>query len=296
LRPAYRCAEASELRSEPLYATASYVSDWLLLEQPGGWGHDAPTESRLDPQVGRALKTKAASERIRLIVVRRGTQLIGEHPAAYACHVGTDSTLLERLDIERPQDLLELNFSAIRSGRGGVGAGVDETIYLVCTHGRHDACCSIRGNLVSRALITALPGRVWESSHIGGDRFAANIVSLPNGVYYGRVPASEALELARGIERGQLDLRYYRGRCCYPFPIQAAEYFLRRDRNLVGLADLSLRRVVRNDGESVSATFDVGGRETTVTVGITADPSAYSLTCKASAKQHPLQYILLTMT
>jgi hypothetical protein len=52
----------------------------------------------------------------------------------------------------------------------------EEPIYLVCTHGRHDACCAVRGRPVAAALAAAYPERTWECSHIGGDRFAANVV------------------------------------------------------------------------------------------------------------------------
>ena len=35
-------------------------------------------------------------------------------------------------------------------------------------------------------------GWVWQSSHVGGDRFAGNLVVLDDGVYYGRVEPSDA--------------------------------------------------------------------------------------------------------
>ena len=62
----------------------------------------------------------------------------------------------------------------------------------VCTHGRHDACCAERGRPVAAALAAAHPEQTWEVSHIGGDRFAANVLVLPDGLYYGRVSAADA--------------------------------------------------------------------------------------------------------
>ena len=50
------------------------------------------------------------------------------------------------------------------------------TLLLVCTHGRHDACCAERGRPFAAALAQVAPEETWEVSHIGGDRFAANVL------------------------------------------------------------------------------------------------------------------------
>jgi hypothetical protein len=296
LSTALRCAAASEDRSEPLFATASHVPNWLLLEQPGGWGHNAALESRLDPDIGSALVAKTRAEGTRLILIRRGTRSAGAKPQAYFCHVGPTESFLTRIDIGAPQDLLSLDFRDAHSGGRGIGQRQDEPLHLVCTHGRHDACCSIRGNGVAKMLLKALPDSAWEASHIGGDRFAANILSLPSGVYYGRVEEDDAVRLIADLERGRLDLRHYRGRCCYPFPVQAAEFFLRRELELRGIDDAILKEAVRNDARTLWATFDVGGREVSVTVAIEADADAYLLTCKAGEMMHPPRFKLLSLS
>ena len=66
--------------------------------------------------------------------------------------------------------------------RGVAGAGRTRPIILVCTHGVHDACCAIRGRPVAAALAARWPDLVWECSHVGGDRFAPNVVLLPDGL------------------------------------------------------------------------------------------------------------------
>jgi hypothetical protein len=296
LSAAYRCADASENRSEPLFATASNVPDWLLLEQPGGWGHNAALESRLNPEVGRALTAKARAAGVRLILIRRGTRLAGTHPQAYLCHVSPTGSVLERVDIGEPRDLLSLDLGAFREGRGGSGHRVNEPLYLVCTHGRHDACCSLRGNPIAKALSDAFPERTWQASHIGGDRFAANVVSLPSGVYYGRVDETDAVRLVTELDRGRLDLRHYRGRCCYPFPVQAAEFFLRREMDLHRIDDASLTEAARLDERTLAATFDVGGHKVTALVAIKGDAHAYFLTCKANVKQRPPRFELVSLS
>jgi hypothetical protein len=291
----FRCADASEARSEPMFATASYVRDWLLVEQPGGWGFNAATQSRMATEVGAALVVHARAEGVRLILIKRGTRFASPKPHAYACHVSPHSAWLERLDIDKPEDLLDVDLSAVREDRGGLGETVSEPIYLVCTHGRHDACCSIKGNPVSRLLCATYPGRGWEASHIGGDRFAANIVCLPAGAYLGRVRVEEVARLTGDLEAGRVDLAHYRGRCCYPFAIQAGEYFVRVETNIRELNDVVLVRAERVDAATLLATFDAVGRPVTVRVRASADPSSYRLTCKAERSHSSPRYELLSI-
>lgn len=50
---------------------------------------------------------------------------------------------------------------------------------------------------------------VWECSHVGGDRFAANIVILPEGLHYSRLtPSTAALPIDAYLE-GSIHLPNY---------------------------------------------------------------------------------------
>ena len=75
---------------------------------------------------------------------------------------------------------------------GSAGTVSDRPVLLVCTHARHDQCCAVRGRPVAQTLARAFPDETWESSHLGGDRFAATMIVLPHGLYYGRVPTTDA--------------------------------------------------------------------------------------------------------
>lgn len=59
---------------------------------------------------------------------------------------------------------------------------------------KHDTCCAVRGRPVGRALSDRWPELVWECTHVGGDRFAANVVVAPDGVYYGNLDAASSVE------------------------------------------------------------------------------------------------------
>ncbi|MFL6014288.1 MAG: sucrase ferredoxin [Gaiellaceae bacterium] len=110
--------------------------------------------------------------------------------------------------------------------------------YLVCTNGARDPCCAIRGPAVAQALARELPGQVYECSHLGGHRFAANVLVLPEGLCFGRLDARTAVALAAELEAGRLPLDHLRGRTALEPEQQAAEILVRRELGLTRLGDL----------------------------------------------------------
>jgi hypothetical protein len=110
--------------------------------------------------------------------------------------------------------------------------------YLVCTNGARDPCCAIRGPAVAQALEHALPGQVYECSHLGGHRFAANLLVLPDGLCFGRLDVRAAVAVASELEAGLLPLDHLRGRTALAPEQQAAEILVRRELGLTGLGDL----------------------------------------------------------
>jgi hypothetical protein len=110
--------------------------------------------------------------------------------------------------------------------------------YLVCTNGARDPCCAIRGPAVTHALDRARPGQVYECSHLGGHRFAANVLVLPEGLCFGRLDARAAPLLVEELEAGLLRLEHLRGRTGLAPGEQAAEILIRRELGLTRLDDL----------------------------------------------------------
>ena len=131
----------------------------------------------------------------------------------------------------------------------------DGPLYLVCTHGRHDRCCALRGRPVAQALGRVEPERTWECTHIGGDRFAANVVVLPYGLYYGGVTPATAADLVAATERGEVVPDLLRGRSSSPVAVQTAEHHARAVRPEVGPgvdALVPLDRSVGDDGSDAT--------------------------------------------
>lgn len=106
-------------------------------------------------------------------------------------------------------------------------------LVLVCTHGRRDPCCARLGPPAYEALEGHLDrSLLWQSSHHGGHRFAANVLVLPWGVQLGRVGPADAVDVAAALRDGRIPLAHHRGRTLYEPRVQAAEVAVRRAHGL----------------------------------------------------------------
>ena len=223
------CAAGARRRGDPLFGTASRVDLWLLLEVPGAWP-DEVGES-LDPKspAGRALLPVLRSvPRSRLLFIKGSSPRSDEGAAFYMAITDEVSPRLYRFELESPAALLQLDLFAVLAEDELYDAHREpRPLYLVCTHGTHDRCCAKFGFPLYRHLEAQVPGSVWQSSHVGGDRFAGNLVCLPHGLYYGHVEPADADAILESTAQGKLQLLSLRGRSCYPMPVQAAEQFLR---------------------------------------------------------------------
>ena len=75
-------------------------------------------------------------------------------------------------------------------------ADVAETMrdVFVCTHGAIDACCATYGYPMYKLLRhmadgAPMPMRAWRCSHFGGHQFAATMLDMPEGRYWGHLRA-----------------------------------------------------------------------------------------------------------
>jgi (2Fe-2S) ferredoxin len=294
---ALRCAAESLARTEPMVGTASRVQRWMVIEQPGSWGRDALVKSRLDRSVAAALDAEARRHRVRVLLARRtADRRPGEPPdqtvrRVFLAHSGVERWWVEQLDVPaaEPGRLLDIDLGALAfPDPPGVGGPGPPSLHLVCTNGRHDPCCADLGRPVMRALAAAGAPEVWESSHVGGDRFAANIVCLPEGVYYGRVEPEVAAALVAEHRAGRIDLDHYRGRSCLPPLVQAADLFARHHLGEVRLDGLTvLSTEAGPDGTVAVLVQQRGGDAVEVVVRREREPAAVQLTCHVHEQRRP---------
>jgi hypothetical protein len=281
-----------------LVGTASTVRNWLLIEDPGPWGPSALLDSRLPDGVGERLTALSRGLGIRVLLIRRHGRSDTRGRRVVAAHSGQGTVWIERGRLDSVADVFDLDLAALgRSEPVGLDHVVDEPVYLVCSHGRRDVCCAEKGRPIAAALAAVRPDQSWECSHIGGDRFAANLVCLPHGLYYGRVGRGDAASIADDYARGSIDLDHYRGRSCYDFAVQAAEWFLRRDRGLAGIDDLRLVDHAHAAAGQTHARFTgPGDGSHVVRVRAALDPMPRRLTCRSLREERPPAFELLEIS
>lgn len=200
--------------------TAFPAARVLLVEQPGPWGSGGLTESLFDPVLARRLVARAQGEGYRVLAVRRpGRTPSGIRRRVALVDTREGSAAIRWGAFDADAELLDIPLD------GSFGEPDPAPLYLVCAHSKHDACCAIRGRPVAAAFEQERPGRVWESSHLGGDRFAANVLVLPGGWMYGRVLPFAAPEFIAAVETGEVVPALLRGRIGHPQAVQAAVVF-----------------------------------------------------------------------
>jgi hypothetical protein len=305
LAEALPCATLSRALEEPLYGTASRVRGWVLLEQAGPWGSEAVLESRLDRDLAGELFRAADAARLRLLLIRRpgrrgGAPVdpAGQPSACFVAHTSRRQRWLERRRLDDPAELLALDMAAVVAGeRPGFGEEAAEPVYLVCTNGRHDRCCATYGRPLALALAASHGELIWESSHVGGDRFAGNLVCLPGGHYFGHVGPDDAARVVALHRKATLDLDHYRGCCIDPPAVQAAEWFARRRTGLLGADDLELVGRDRPDGDLAAVRFRrPDGDVLRVVLRVAPSPDPRMLTCHSVRPEAPPTFELLELT
>ena len=260
---------------------------------PGG-GHREP----LDRDLARALHRAAAAAHLRLLLIRRPGRA-GPDPAPCLLRRPHQPPrpLAGAAPLDDPAELLELDMAAVVAGeRPGFGEEATEPVYLVCTNGRHDRCCATYGRPLALALAASHGDLVWESSHVGGDRFAGNLVCLPGGHYFGRVGPADADRVVALHRKGTIDLDHYRGCCVDPTVVQAAEWFARRRTGLLGTGDLDLLGRDRLEGGLEAVRFRrPGGGVLRVLLRVSRAADPRPLTCHSLRAEPPHVFDLLEL-
>ena len=201
------CGTAARRRGDPLPGTAAHATSWLLVEHPGPWPRRAFEDYPADPATGAAIARRARASDTRPLFIRRHGRAPTERRFAF---VDGASRSIGWSSYENLAEILDAAWQA--------DSPLTEPLYLVCTHGRHDRCCAVAGRPVAAELSRAVPERTWECSHLGGDRFAGNLLMLPWGATYGFVDTLDVPLILEAGENGLLHLPLLRG-CATDRPV-----------------------------------------------------------------------------
>ncbi len=284
-----RCSDAARLRGDPLIGTAPPATRWLLIEQDSGWGREALTS--LDaPAVVRSQFERALDETgSRLQLIRRPGRKSQEMSAApnrwYVVDVGPGVVAHGTVD-----DGWESVVTALHAPASEQAASLRSRFVLVCTNGRHDMCCAVRGRPVAAALAERWPADVWECTHTGGDRFAGNVVVLPDGAIYGSLDPDSALAVLEDHESGRHGSprigEHLRGYVGFRAVEQAARAELASQLSEAGLPPWDRTRVAATssrDGDSWICSLTLDGQPFATVSGHDEIRPAQHLTCSATA-------------
>ena len=241
----------SDAQVEPLAGSSRPGSTYLLLEHPGPWSHDILDGGTFSPELTARLQQLDCG----LLLIRkpgRSGRVSKSTQVVYV--VFCEQAVAQRYDITNIEEVFSLDLAKPAPDR----PVVTEPLLLVCTHGKRDRCCAIKGRPIAEELAKEFPlAPIWECSHTKGHRFAPSAILFPWGYFYGRLNAVASKDMYRHAVRDQLFIAGLRGRGIYGPKDQAAQVavatFLAGKGEAVGIADLAVAAdgvVTHKDGRS----------------------------------------------
>lgn len=300
--PGFYCCDHSRQVGEQLFGTMPRADVWLLLEYTAPWAAKALADNALPPAVTAWLNQTVDGYALRPLLIRQSSA--GQRPVrdTLACFVAVVDETQPRLyefRLRSYADLLDIDLPALlvdpeRFAR----ARRAEPLYLVCTNGRRDRACARYGMAVYRALHAAVGTRAWQATHLGGHRFAATALVLPQGAGYGYLDVTDVPALVAAVAEGQILPEKLRGYTGYAKPVQAAAYFLRVARGLLAQEALRLYAAAQPDPATWTVQFMTGlaGDLLTVTLAVEAAGAAVYMRSTDAAPEPVPQYRLLDIT
>ncbi len=247
------CAELNA--DEALPGSAPLADTHVFLEHLGPWP-SSPLEA-LDLNYVAELDALDAAIALmrRPVPLRESRTGIPDSPYVIVSTAG-------RVAVTRTQGLpsastVALAIASLRRGDCPGGWEYEPWLVMVCTHARRDACCARLGrSLVDDLLSVADRRRIWETTHLGGHRFAPTCLALPSQVIYGRVASERVSGLVSALERGVVVPDLMRGRTTYAPALQVAEVAA---RSRLGIVDDALELVsLSTDGDRTTSTWRAG--------------------------------------
>ncbi len=263
----FRCAATSLTDHEPLIGTAPTATRWVFIEDPGPWGHRPLAENRLPAAVRERLQAwDAEHDDLQVQLVRHHGRSAAHLPVVLAATImpriaAATSTTMHRLELVDPSALLTLDLDDLFAGTLPGSEPVSGQMWFVCTNGKRDRCCAEIGRPVAEMLARRWPEGTWETTHLGGHRFAGTALTLPSGHVLGRVTERNIEAVADQVLAGELPVGHTRGRT----GLSGAEQVL--DVHLLGGGSPDVR-VVTEAGparrQSCGEVADVPPKPTTV--------------------------------
>lgn len=296
---AFRCSDDARSRGDRSAGTAPPARNWFLVEQDGSWAASAWAGLAVGDDARDQLEELLEDAEARLMLIRRpgrGADRTGDHeavsrrrwcvihqaddrePQVVWGRAANDAELVAAAGLFTDPDADVVRIAAPAQGRPG------PEIVLVCTHGRKDVCCAVRGRPVAARVAELWPDAAWECTHTGGDRFAGNLIVLPDGACYGGLDPADVEHVVTAHLDGRVDPAHLRGPSGHRPPVQAA--MVAAYARFAPLAFDAVTPVDHTGGpEHWAVTLDVRSAGRVVVEGHTEVTEPEFLTCKAGVRK-----------
>lgn len=212
------CRDLCLARGEPLEGMGHLPDKVLMLAWPRGKWRTPRWESvDMEPELSAAIH-HASYAGLHVALVDK----VGEADALPTLMAQPESIVADF----KSQDEIAAVIRASIDGDVFAGTVDPRITILCCTDSRRDACCARYGFSTYKAMAAiADPTRfnIVQATHLGGCRFAASLVVLPQRQRYGRMTAGQAPGFLQALLNNDIFLSSYKGRADQPEPMQVAE-------------------------------------------------------------------------
>ena len=264
------CAEASAACGEELAGTAIAGCRFLVcLSFARAWPRKILDGPQLPDATVALLASLDRMGHVRVQYLRHSEAVDSEHVELIVAD--TERGRMRRWKLSDYRALEGIDWTSLtRYELPEGGDEASEPAILVCTHGKRDRCCAKWGGAFWRELLAQHDHpsvQLWQTSHLGGHRFAPTALVLPWGFQYGRLSAEDAIGLLDAVAAGDMyRIDLLRGRVAWTAPAQVAEIAARRQSGGRRYGAVTPTEVVSVTDDSGRAAWDV-----TVSVGDTSN-------------------------
>ncbi len=215
------CSTASRYFKEQLSGTAANSEVFILLEHCNPFPEKV-MEAHFDKEWLRSIQRLAKSYKGKVLLIRNNKTNFKDCKISFvdcnACRYFTIETAIENTPSVQLADYIADPRTAWQT----------DPFFVICTNGKKDKCCAKFGFPVYKFFESFNADvNVWECSHVGGDRFAANAVAMPFGIYYGHVAVEDVGHIMVRTLLRKIYKNKFRGLSRRSFYEQAIECHLR---------------------------------------------------------------------
>ena len=192
------CAVESEKAGDSLAGSGAHAQENLLISWPSRkWMRSLRRATDMSESVVNGIEAIVDSGR-RVNLIHREQQPAEQHRV----YLMPENVQIDLMRDQLPDFLDALNCGA--SLEAWFPTPNPSPLVLCCTHGKKDKCCAKFGHATFKSLVQAEGEAnhnfdVWQSSHLGGCRFAASVMVFPANRKYGRIAPDEVMPFLEAL-------------------------------------------------------------------------------------------------